>query len=121
MFGYSVQLDESDIIYDLTHKEVLDQRFSPEKVIDQLLEARKVPAEGCGDKFKDRRFSGYVVLMLGMTTIPGQKIQIKKRGNKKRVVTCSDNLYINLRKFWQLKSISGNTMWPVRNNYLKRK
>ena len=37
------------------------------------------------------------------------------------VVACSDNLYINLRKFWQLKSISGNTMWPVRNNYLKRK
>ena len=36
-------------------------------------------------------------------------------------VACSDNLYINLHKFWQLKSISGNTMWPVRNNYLKRK
>ena len=46
MFRYSVQLDESNIIYDLTHEEVLDQRFSPEKVIDQLLEARKVPVTG---------------------------------------------------------------------------
>ena len=36
-------------------------------------------------------------------------------------VACSDSLYINLRKFWQLKSVSGNTMWPMRNNYLKRK
>ena len=86
MFRYSVQLDESNIIYNLTHKEVLDQCFSPEKVIDRLLEAWKVPAEGRRDKFKDRRFSGYVALMLGMTTIPGQKTWIKKRGNKKRVI-----------------------------------
>ena len=43
------------------------------------------------------------------------------KSNSSHTVACSDNLYINLRKFWQLKSISGNTMWPVRNNYLKRK
>ena len=39
MFGYSVQLDESDLIYNLTHKEILDQHFSPERVIDQILTA----------------------------------------------------------------------------------
>ena len=86
MFRYSVQLDESDIIYNLTHEEVLNQRFSPEKVINQLLEAWKVPAEGHGDKFEDRRFSGYVALMLRMTTIPEQKTWIKKWGNKKHVI-----------------------------------
>ena len=49
--------------------------------------------------------------------------QLESNGsmNSYNVVTCSDNLYINLRKFWQLKSVSGNTMWPMRNNYLKRK
>ena len=45
MFGYSVQLDESDLIYNLTHEEILDQHFSPERVIDQILTARCVPAE----------------------------------------------------------------------------
>ena len=86
MSGYSVQLDESDIIYNMTHKEVTDRSFSPEAVIDQLLTARKVPAERRGDKFVDKRFTKYVMLMLGMTSIPGQGNKIKKRGTKKRVI-----------------------------------
>jgi len=86
MSGYSVQLDESDIIYNLTHKEVIDGRFSPEDVIDQILTARKVPVESRGDKFIDKRLTSYVTLMLGMTTLPGQKTKIKKRGNKKCVI-----------------------------------
>ena len=39
MFGYSVQLDESDLIFNLTHEEVLGDRFNPEWVIDQILAA----------------------------------------------------------------------------------
>ena len=85
MWGYSVQLDESDIIYHLTHEDVLDKRFSPEAVINQLIEARSTPAEQRGEKFEDKRLTSYVMLMLGMTTIPGQKNKIKKRGNQKRV------------------------------------
>ena len=86
MSGYSVQLDKSDIIYSLTHEEVIDKRFSPEDVIDQILTAQKVPAESRGDKFIDKRLTSYVTLMLGMTTLPGQKSKIKKRGNKKHVI-----------------------------------
>jgi len=86
MFGYSVQLDESDIIYNVTHEEVLDKHFSPEWIIDQMLTARNVPAENRGDKFEDKRFSSYVMIMLGMTKIPGQQAKIKKRGTKKRVL-----------------------------------
>jgi hypothetical protein len=86
MFGYSVQLDESDLIYNVTHEEVLNERFSPEWIIDQILTARRVPAENRGERFTDKRFSKYVVLMLGMTRIPGQQTKIKKRGNKKRVL-----------------------------------
>ena len=45
MFGYSIQLDKSDLIYNVTHEEVLDERFSPEWIIDHILTARNVPAE----------------------------------------------------------------------------
>ncbi|KAF9642004.1 hypothetical protein BDM02DRAFT_3133401 [Thelephora ganbajun] len=45
MFGYSVQLDELDIIINLMHKEVLNDCFSPEWIINQLLTARNIPAE----------------------------------------------------------------------------
>ena len=86
MFGYSVQLDKSDVIYNLTHEEVLDDHFNPEWVIDHVLTARRVPADNRGSKFEDKRFSNYVSIMLGMTTLPGQKTKIKKRGNKKRVI-----------------------------------
>jgi hypothetical protein len=86
MSGYSVQLDESDIIYDISHEEVLDKGFSPEDVINKLMTARSVSAVNRGDKFVDRRFTGYVMLMLGMTTLPGQKSKIKRRGTKKRVI-----------------------------------
>ena len=85
MFGYSIQLDESDVIYNVTHEEVLDEHFSPEWIIDQMLTARRVPEENRGDKFMDKRFTRYVMIMLGMTTIPGQQNRIKKRGTKKRV------------------------------------
>ena len=54
MFGYSIQLDESDLIYNVTHKEVLDERFSPEWIIDHILTARNVPAELQGDRFQDK-------------------------------------------------------------------
>ena len=37
MFGYSVQLDKSDVIYNLTHEEVLDDHFNLEWVIDHVL------------------------------------------------------------------------------------
>ena len=72
MFGYSVQLDESDLIFNLTHEEVLGDHFNPKRVIDQILAARRIPADDRGDKFTDKRFSNYVALMLGMTRIPGQ-------------------------------------------------
>ena len=86
MFGYSIQLDESDLIYNVTHEEVLDEHFSLEWIIDHMLTARKTPAENRGDRFMDKRFSRYVMLMLGMTTIPGQQKKIKKRGTKKCVI-----------------------------------
>jgi hypothetical protein len=85
MKGYSIQLDESDIVYHVTHEEVLDKHFSPEQIINELLEARRTPVERRGDRFEDKRLTGYVMLMLGMTTIPGQQTKIKKRGTKKRV------------------------------------
>ena len=40
MFGYSIQLDESDIIYNVTHEEVLDKHFSPEWIIDHMISAK---------------------------------------------------------------------------------
>ena len=86
MFGYSVQLDESDLIFNLTHEEVLGDHFNPKRVIDQILAAQRIPADDRGDKFTDKRFSNYVALMLGMTRIPGQQSKIKERGNKKRVI-----------------------------------
>ena len=86
MFGYSIQLDESDLIYNVTHEEVLNDRFSPEWIIDHMLTARHVPSELRGERFLDKRFSNYVTLMLGMTHIPGQQVRIKKRGNKKRIL-----------------------------------
>ena len=83
MFSYSVKLDELDIIYNISHEEVLDELFSPEWIIDQMIMAWKVPADNRGDRFTDKRMSMYVTIMLGMTTIPGQKEKIKKRRNKK--------------------------------------
>jgi len=86
MFGYSIQLDESDLIYNVTHKEVLDDHFSPEWIIDHMLTARNVQPELRGDRFEDKRLSNYITVMLGMTHIPGQQAKIKKRGNKKRII-----------------------------------
>ena len=86
MHGYSLQLDESNLIYNLTHDEIRDQGFSPEWVIDHILAARKVPAEDRGDRFEDKRFTKYITLMLGMAKVPGQQTKIKKRGNKKRII-----------------------------------
>ena len=83
MFSYSVQLDELDIIYNTSHKEVLDEFFSLEWIIDQMIMTQKVPAENRGDRFMDKGMSKYVTIMLGMTTIPRQKEKIKKKGNKK--------------------------------------
>ena len=45
MTGYSIQLDESDIIYNVTHEEVLNKHFSPEWIIDHMISAKRVPAE----------------------------------------------------------------------------
>ena len=45
MFRYSVQLNESDLIFNLTHEEVLGDHFNPKWVIDQILVARRVPAD----------------------------------------------------------------------------
>ena len=84
MFGYSIQLDESDVIYNLTHEEVLNKRFNWEWIIDHILAARNVPKENRGEKFEDKRFSNRIMIMLGMTRIPGQQAKIKKRGTKKR-------------------------------------
>ena len=86
MFGYSIQLDESDIIYNISHEEVLDKFFGPGWIIDQMITAWKVPADNRGDRFTDKRMSKYITIMLGMTTIPRQKETIKKRGNKKRTI-----------------------------------
>ena len=73
MDGYSVQLDESDVIYNMTHEEVLDDRFSPERIINLILSARQIPSDERGDRFEDRRFSKYVTIMLGMMRVPGQQ------------------------------------------------
>ena len=86
MFGYSIQLDESDLIYNVTHEEVLDEHFNPEWIIDHMLTAWNVPAEHRSDRFQDKQFSNYVMLMLGMTRLPGQQNNIKKCSNKKRVL-----------------------------------
>ena len=67
MFGYSIQLDELDLIYNVTHEEVLDEHFSPIWIVDHLLAARNIPAENRGDRFEDKRFTKYVMIMLGMT------------------------------------------------------
>ena len=86
MFGYSIQLDESDIIYNISHKEVLDELFSLEWIIDQMIMAWKVLADNRGYRFTDKRISKYITIILGMTTIPGQKEKIKKCGNKKHTI-----------------------------------
>ena len=86
MFGYSIQLDESDIIYNISHEEVLDELFSPEWIIDQMIMARKVPADNRGDRFTDKRMSKYITIMLGMMTVPRQKEKIKRRVNKKHMI-----------------------------------
>jgi hypothetical protein len=85
MSGYCIQLDESDIVYNVTHEEVLDVHFSPEWIIDHMISARRIPAENRGDRFEDKRLTGYMMLMLGMTRIPGHQTKIRKRGNRKRV------------------------------------
>ena len=84
MFGYSVQLDESDITYNLSHEEVLDKHFSPERIINEMIAAREIRKEERGDRFEDKRLTSYVAIMLGMTSVPGQNAKIKKRGMKKR-------------------------------------
>ena len=86
MFGYSIQLDELDVVYNLTHEEVFDDYFNPEWVIDHILTAQCVPADNRGSRFEDKQFSNYVSIMLGMMTLPGQKTKIKKCGNKKCVI-----------------------------------
>ena len=86
MFGYSIQLNESDVIYNVTHEEVIDKHFSPEHIINQMLAFRNVPVEKQDNQFKDQCFTSYTILMLGMTTIPGQKMPIRKRGTKKCIV-----------------------------------
>ena len=86
MFSYSIQLDELDVIYNLTHEEVLDDHFNLEWVIDHILAAQRVLADNRGSRFKDKWFSNYISIMLGMMTLPGQKTKIKKRGNKKHVI-----------------------------------
>ena len=84
MFGYSLQLDDSDIIYNLTHEELLDEHLEIEWIVDQMITATYVPKGNRGDKFEDKRFTTYTMIMLGMTQIPKQKGKIKKRGNRKR-------------------------------------
>ena len=54
MFGYSVQLDESDITYNLSHEEVLDKHFSPERIINEMITAREIRKEERGDRFEDK-------------------------------------------------------------------
>ena len=86
MFRYSIQLDESDLIYNVTHEEVLSEHFNPEWIIDHMLMAWNVPAEHHSDRFQDKWFSNYFMLILGMTHLPGQQNNIKKHGNKKLVL-----------------------------------
>ena len=81
MFGYSLQLDDSDVIYNLTHEELLSEDLNTEWIVDQMITATYVPKGNQGDKFEDKRFTTYTTIMLGMTQIPGQKGKIKKRGN----------------------------------------
>ena len=39
MFGYSLQLDDSDVIYNLAHDKVLDDHFNPKWIVDQMINA----------------------------------------------------------------------------------
>ena len=105
MFGYSIQLDELDIIYNISHEKVLDEFFSLEWIINQMITAQKVLAENRGDRFTDKRMSKCITIMLGMTTIPGQKEKIKKHGNKKHTIDLEGVPAVK-RKMMQLKDMS---------------
>ena len=95
MFGYSVQLDKSDIIYNITHEEVLDEFFSLEWIINQMIMAQNVSADNRGDRFMDKRLSKYITIMLGMMTIPRQK----KRTRNAEI----RSILLIRRKYQQLK------------------
>ena len=112
MFRYSIQLDESNIIYNISHEEVLDELFSPEWIIDQMITAWKVLADNRGDRVMDKRMSKYVTIMLGMMTIPGQKEKIKKHGNKKHTIDL-EGVPVVKRTMMQLKDKSRRLPEPI--------
>ena len=49
MFRYNIQLDESDIIYNLSHEEVLDEYFSPKQIINKMITVWEIWTEEKGD------------------------------------------------------------------------
>ena len=83
MFRYNIQLDESDIIYNIFHEEVLDEYFSPKQIINKMITVWKIWTEEKGDRFMDKQLTSYVKLMLEMTSVPGQNTKIKKHRMKK--------------------------------------
>ena len=112
MFCYSVQLDKSDIIYNITHEEVLDEFFSLEWIINQMIMAQNVSADNRGDRFMDKRLSKYITRMLGMMTIPRQKEKIKKRRNKKHTID-PEGVPAVERMTMQLKDKSKSLLEPI--------
>ena len=77
-----------------------------------MITAWKVPADNRGDRFTDKRMSKYVTIMLGMTTIPGQKEKIKKRGNKKRTIDL-EGIPVVERTMMRLKDKSRRLPEPI--------
>jgi hypothetical protein len=83
MTGYSVQIDD-EIFYNISHEEVVDGDVRAEWVIEHMMSAKKLPIEERGERFQDRRLTGFHTLMLGMTRLPGNTEKIKRRGSKRR-------------------------------------
>ena len=85
MTGYSLQIDSSDIFYNISHEEVVDGNVKAEWVIKHILSAKSIPLKEQGEHFQDLQLTTFHTLMLNMTRILGQSEPLKKRGSKKRL------------------------------------
>jgi len=85
MLGYSIRIIELNVYYNITHEEVLNRHFKPERIINQMVEAAEIPVEQRKDRFRNKRLklTNDVMIRLGMASVPGQKPR-KRGGNKLR-------------------------------------
>jgi hypothetical protein len=100
MNGYSVQIDEADMFYNIRHEEVIDGDIKAEWVIEHLLSTRNIPLEDRGERFQDLRLMGFHTLMLNMTRIPGQSEPLRKRGSKRRLPQLEGVTLIEKTTMW---------------------